>query len=51
MRSFVPEGGQVYEIRQDAADRNCPITIKNVKTGADVKSEKHKPKGACREKK
>jgi hypothetical protein len=51
MRSFVPEGGKVYEVRQDAQDRNCPITIKDVATGAEVKVEKHKPKGACRERK
>jgi hypothetical protein len=51
MRSFVPAGGQVYEIHQDPTDRNCPITIKDVKTGAEVKTEKHKPKGACRDKK
>ena len=51
MRSFVPEGGRVYEIRQDPTDRNCPITIKDVKAGTEVKAEKHKPKGACREKK
>ncbi len=51
MRSFVPEGGHVYEIRQDATDRNCPITIKDAATGAEVKTEKHKPKGACRDRK
>jgi hypothetical protein len=51
MRSFVPEAGKTYEIRQDMAERNCPISIKDVATGAEVKSEKHKPKGACREKK
>lgn len=51
MRSFVPEGGHVYEIRQDPADRHCPITIVDKATGAEVKSEKHKPKGACKEKK
>lgn len=51
MRSFVPEGGKVYEIRQDAEDRNCPVIVKDAATGAEVKTEKHKPKGACREKK
>lgn len=51
MRSFVPEGGHVYEIRQDASERNCPITIKDATTGAEVKTEKVKPKGACRDKK
>lgn len=51
MRSFVPEGGRVYEIRQDASERNCPITIKDARTGAEVKTQKVKPKGACREKK
>ena len=51
MRSFVPEGGRVYEIRQDAAERNCPIAIKDARTGAEVKSTKVKPKAACREKK
>ncbi|MGH8480979.1 MAG: hypothetical protein ACRES8_00795 [Nevskiaceae bacterium] len=51
MRSFVPEAGRVYEIRQDSADRNCPVTIKDAKTGAEVKTQKMKPKGACRDKK
>jgi hypothetical protein len=51
MRSFTPEGGRVYAISQDPADRNCPITIKDAATGAEVASEKHKPKGACKEKK
>ena len=51
MRSFVPEAGHVYEIRQDPTDRNCPVTITDKATGAEVKSEKHKPKGACRDKK
>jgi hypothetical protein len=51
MRSFVPENGRVYEIRQDATDRNCPITVKDVASGAEVKTEKHKVKGACRDKK
>ena len=50
MRSFVPEAGHTYEIRQDMAERNCPISIKDVATGAEVKSEKHKPKGPCKEK-
>lgn len=49
MRSFVPEVGHTYEIRQDMAERNCPITIKDVATGSEVKSEKHKAKGRCRE--
>ena len=31
--------------------RNCPITIKDARTGAEVKTQKVKPKGACREKK
>ena len=51
MRSFVPENGHVYEIKQDATDRNCPITVKDVASGAEVKTEKHKAKGACRDKK
>jgi hypothetical protein len=51
MRSFVPEAGRVYEIRQDASERNCPIAIKDARTGAEVKAQKVKPKGACREKK
>lgn len=51
MRSFVPENGHAYEIRQDPADRNCPITVKDLTTGTEVKTEKVKPKGACREKK
>lgn len=51
MRSFMPEAGKTYEIRQDMAERNCPISIKDVSTGAEVKSEKHKVKGVCREKK
>jgi hypothetical protein len=51
MRSFVPEGGKVYEIRQDPEDRNCPITVKDAASGAEVKTEKHRPKGACRDKK
>jgi len=49
MRSFVPEAGHTYEIRQDMAERNCPISIKDLATGAEVKSEKHKPKGRCKE--
>ena len=49
MRSFVPEVGHTYEIRQDMAERNCPISIKDLATGAEVKSEKHKPKGRCKE--
>jgi hypothetical protein len=51
MRSFVPEAGHTYEVRQDMAERNCPISIKDVATGAEVASEKHKAKGACRERK
>ena len=51
MRSFVPEVGHTYEIRQDMAERNCPISIKDAATGAEVASEKHKVKGACRERK
>jgi hypothetical protein len=49
MRSFVPEVGHTYEIRQDMAERNCPISITDAATGAEVKSEKHKPKGLCKE--
>lgn len=51
MRRFVPENGHAYEIRQDPADRSCPISVKDLNTGAEVKTEKVKPKGACREKK
>lgn len=51
LRSFVPEVGHTYEIRQDMAERNCPISIKDAATGAEVASEKHKVKGACRERK
>jgi hypothetical protein len=50
LRSFVPEVGHTYEIRQDQAERNCPISIKDAGTGAEVKSDKHKVKGPCREK-
>jgi hypothetical protein len=49
MRSFVPEVGHTYEVRQDMAERNCPISIKDLATGAEVTSEKHKPKGRCKE--
>jgi len=51
MRSFVPENGHAYEIRQDPSDRSCPISVKDLNTGAEVKTEKVKPKGACRDKK
>lgn len=51
MRSFVPEVGKTYEIRQDMAERNCPISIKDADTGAEVTSEKHKPGKTCKEKK
>jgi hypothetical protein len=51
MRSFVPEVGHTYEVRQDMAERNCPISIKDLATGAEVTSEKHKPKGLCKDKK
>jgi hypothetical protein len=51
MRSFVPEPGHTYEVRQDQSERNCPISIKDAATGAEVSSEKHKVKGACRERK
>lgn len=51
MRSFVPEAGRTYEVRQDMAERNCPITIKDAATGAEVKTEKHKPKDQCKERK
>src|SRR6185503_13323214 len=51
MRSFVPEVGHVYEIRQDMAERNCPISVKDATTGAEVKTAKHKPDGKCKDKK
>lgn len=51
MRSFVPEVGKTYEIRQDMAERNCPISIKDAATGAEVESQKHKPGKTCKQKK
>lgn len=51
MRSFVPQAGHTYEIRQDFTERNCPISVKDATAGTEVKTAKHKPTGKCKDKK
>ena len=51
MRSFVPQAGHTYEIRQDFSERNCPISVKDATAGTEVKTAKHKPAGKCKDKK
>jgi len=50
MVSFVPEDKHAYEITHDVKARKCPLTIKDVATGAEVATaQKHKPAGKCKD--
>ena len=50
MKSVVPEAGKVYEIKHDLITRNCPVEVKDASGAPVATSEKHKPKGLCKEK-
>lgn len=51
MVSFVPEAGKSYELQQDLASRNCPLTIKEAGGAEVATAEKHRVGGGCRGKK
>lgn len=49
MASFVPEAGKSYELHQDLASRNCPLTVKEAGGGEVGTAERHRVGGGCKD--